>query len=58
MTSIDLNADLGEGFGHWRLTDDERLLSVVTNHTREPAALLSPGTRVRFVPVFATRPGT
>ncbi|MFF0688564.1 LamB/YcsF family protein [Streptomyces albogriseolus] len=31
MTSIDLNADLGEGFGHWRLTDDERLLSVVTS---------------------------
>jgi 5-oxoprolinase (ATP-hydrolysing) subunit A len=31
MTSIDLNADLGEGFGRWRLTDDERLLSVVTN---------------------------
>ncbi len=36
MTSIDLNAELGEGFGHWRLTDDERLLSVVTNHTRGP----------------------
>ncbi|MEV8395237.1 LamB/YcsF family protein [Streptomyces sp. NPDC057539] len=29
--SIDLNADLGEGFGHWRLTDDEKLLSVVTS---------------------------
>ncbi|GKQ40084.1 LamB/YcsF family protein [Streptomyces sp. A012304] len=31
MTAIDLNADLGEGFGRWRLTDDERLLSVVTS---------------------------
>ncbi|MCD9877276.1 LamB/YcsF family protein [Streptomyces guryensis] len=31
MTSIDLNADLGEGFGRWQLTDDERLLSVVTS---------------------------
>ncbi|MGW1562158.1 LamB/YcsF family protein [Streptomyces sp. NPDC002144] len=31
MASIDLNADLGEGFGRWRLTDDERLLSVVTS---------------------------
>ncbi|MGW3291099.1 LamB/YcsF family protein [Streptomyces sp. NPDC001002] len=31
MTAIDLNADLGEGFGHWRLTDDEQLLSVVTS---------------------------
>ena len=28
---IDLNADLGEGFGRWELTDDERLLSVVTS---------------------------
>lgn len=28
---IDLNADLGEGFGPWRLTDDEALLSVVTS---------------------------
>ncbi|MBQ1097735.1 LamB/YcsF family protein [Streptomyces sp. b94] len=31
MTSIDLNADLGEGFGRWRLTDDAGLLSVVTS---------------------------
>ncbi|MGY0066107.1 LamB/YcsF family protein [Streptomyces sp. QTS137] len=31
MISIDLNADLGEGFGRWRLTDDEQLLSVVTS---------------------------
>ncbi|WP_199547968.1 5-oxoprolinase subunit PxpA [Streptomyces sp. N35] len=28
---IDLNADLGEGFGRWRLTEDEQLLSVVTS---------------------------
>ncbi|MEW2118561.1 5-oxoprolinase subunit PxpA [Streptomyces sp. NPDC005474] len=28
---IDLNADLGEGFGRWRLTDDEQLLTVVTS---------------------------
>jgi UPF0271 protein len=28
---IDLNADLGEGFGRWHLTDDEALLSVVTS---------------------------
>ncbi|MER5213742.1 5-oxoprolinase subunit PxpA [Streptomyces sp. NPDC002838] len=31
MTSIDLNADLGEGFGRWLLTDDEQLLTVVTS---------------------------
>ncbi len=28
---VDLNADLGEGFGIWRLTDDEALLDVVTS---------------------------
>ncbi|MFF3982435.1 LamB/YcsF family protein [Streptomyces sp. NPDC055808] len=45
-TSIDLNADLGEGFGHWRLTDDEQLLSVVTSanvacgfHAGDPAIM-------------------
>ena len=29
--SIDLNADLGEGFGSWRLGDDEGLLGIVTS---------------------------
>lgn len=28
---LDLNADLGEGFGRWRLTDDDALLAVVTS---------------------------
>ncbi|MET3807684.1 UPF0271 protein [Nakamurella sp. UYEF19] len=28
---IDLNADLGEGFGAWRMTDDAALLDVVTS---------------------------
>ncbi|MFJ6726996.1 LamB/YcsF family protein [Streptomyces sp. NPDC091281] len=43
---IDLNADLGEGFGRWRLTDDEGLLSVVTSanvacgfHAGDPATM-------------------
>ncbi|MEG3630332.1 LamB/YcsF family protein [Streptomyces poriticola] len=46
MTSIDLNADLGEGFGRWRLTDDAGLLSVVTSanvacgfHAGDPATM-------------------
>jgi UPF0271 protein len=30
-TPIDLNADLGESFGAWRLGDDEALLSIVTS---------------------------
>ncbi len=28
---VDLNADLGEGFGVWRLGEDERLLEVITS---------------------------
>ena len=31
MAVIDLNADLGEGFGRWALTDDVALLDVVTS---------------------------
>lgn len=45
-TSIDLNADLGEGFGAWRLGDDEAMLDVVTSanvacgfHAGDPAGL-------------------
>ena len=31
MGSIDLNADLGEGFGVWRLGDDDAMLGIVTS---------------------------
>jgi hypothetical protein len=31
QASIDLNADLGEGFGVWRLGDDDALLELVTS---------------------------
>ncbi|PPD15005.1 MAG: hypothetical protein CTY30_08660, partial [Methylocystis sp.] len=27
----DLNADLGEGFGHWRMGDDNAMLDIVTS---------------------------
>jgi UPF0271 protein len=44
--SIDLNADLGEGFGRWRLGDDESLLDIVTSanvacgfHAGDPATM-------------------
>ena len=43
---IDLNADLGEGFGVWRLGDDDALLEVVTSanvacgfHAGDPATM-------------------
>lgn len=31
MRAVDLNADLGEGFGQWALGDDDALLDVVTS---------------------------
>lgn len=46
MTTVDLNADLGEGFGVWRLGDDDAMLDVVTSaniacgfHAGDPATL-------------------
>lgn len=43
---IDLNADLGEGFGVWRLGDDDAMLDIVTSanvacgfHAGDPASL-------------------
>lgn len=30
LRSVDLNADLGEGYGRWRMGDDEALLDIVT----------------------------
>lgn len=46
--SIDLNADLGEGFGHWRLGDDTALLDLVTSanvacgfHAGDPQVMLA-----------------
>ncbi len=45
--AVDLNADLGEGFGVWRLGDDDAMLDVVTSanvacgfHAGDPALLL------------------
>jgi UPF0271 protein len=44
--TVDLNADLGEGFGIWRLGDDDALLAVVTSanvacgfHAGDPATM-------------------
>jgi UPF0271 protein len=31
VTSVDLNSDLGEGFGRWSLGDDKTLLEIVTS---------------------------
>jgi UPF0271 protein len=47
VAGIDLNADLGEGFGVWRLGDDDAMLEIVTSanvacgfHAGDPAGLL------------------
>ncbi len=46
MRTVDLNADLGEGFGVWQVADDEAMLDVVTSaniacgfHAGDPAGL-------------------
>ncbi|MCX2928986.1 LamB/YcsF family protein [Mycobacterium sp. CVI_P3] len=46
MASVDLNADLGEGFGVWELGDDAAMLDIVTSanlacgfHAGDPAGL-------------------
>jgi lactam utilization protein B len=31
MTTVDLNSDLGEGFGNYRCGDDDAMLSIVTS---------------------------
>jgi UPF0271 protein len=47
VATIDVNADLGEGFGVWRLGDDDAMLGIVTSanvacgfHAGDPAGLL------------------
>jgi len=47
VAGIDLNADLGEGFGVWQLGDDDAMLGIVTSanvacgfHAGDPAGLL------------------
>jgi UPF0271 protein len=47
VTTVDLNADLGESFGRWTLGDDEAMLDVVTSanvacgfHAGDPGGLL------------------
>ena len=47
MTVIDLNSDLGESFGAWRMGDDDAMLQIVTSanvacgfHAGDPAGIL------------------
>ncbi|MCA1370459.1 LamB/YcsF family protein [Bradyrhizobium sp. BRP14] len=47
MTAIDLNSDLGESYGAWRMGDDEAMLSIVSSanvacgfHAGDPAGIL------------------
>lgn len=47
MTTIDLNSDLGESFGQWKMGDDDAMLDIVTSanvacgfHAGDPAGIL------------------
>ncbi len=47
MTAIDLNSDLGEGYGAWKMGDDEAMLAIVSSanvacgfHAGDPAGIL------------------
>ncbi len=47
MTAIDLNSDLGEGYGAWKMGDDEAILAIVSSanvacgfHAGDPAGIL------------------
>ena len=51
---VDLNADLGEGFGLWRMGDDDALLDIVTTanvacgyHAGDPAIMRHTVTEAR-----------
>jgi UPF0271 protein len=46
MSAVDLNSDLGEGFGRWTLGDDEQMLGIVSSanvacgfHAGDPASI-------------------
>ena len=48
MATIDLNSDLGESFGAWRMGDDDSMLAIVTSanvacgfHAGDPAGILA-----------------
>lgn len=52
--NVDLNSDLGEGFGAWRLTEDDALLDIVTSanlacglHAGDPEIMARVFTRAR-----------
>src|SRR4051812_50188822 len=63
--SIDLNVDLGEGFGVWRLGDDDALLEVVTSanvacgfHAGDPSTMRRVCTRAAANGVAGGAPGS
>ena len=47
MRTIDINSDLGESFGNWKLGDDEAVIPVITSanvacgfHASDPMTML------------------
>ncbi|MDN6271572.1 MAG: LamB/YcsF family protein, partial [Bifidobacterium crudilactis] len=47
MTNIDINSDMGESFGRWRLGDDDSMLRLISSaniacgfHAGDPSVML------------------
>ena len=57
MNSIDLNSDLGEGFGNWNLGDDEALLGIVTSANVACGFHAGDSSTMRWVCTQATKNG-
>ena len=64
MAVIDLNSDLGEGFGPWVMGDDAAMLAVVTSanvacggHASDPETMLATLTLARERGVVVGAPG-
>src|SRR3954469_15139478 len=55
--AIDINADLGEGFGRWRLTDDAALLELVTSASVACGFHAGDATTMRRVAALAAERG-
>ena len=56
MRTIDLNCDLGEGFGAWKMGDDETMLGIVTSATGSPA--LDCPLAIGWIDTAVSAPGT
>ena len=64
MQQIDLNADLGESYGPWRMGDDAALMRIITSaniacggHAGDPETMVAAVRMSRSVPIPAMPTG-